>query len=205
MHSFFSVSHTIFFIKKLVPFVAALLVVNCSRTVSYTLSFLIDYIRLLRPLYCICLLEIPNSVLWYALKTYILKMRKLYITSAIMRLSRLLLVFHYHSRMFNIIVWYNLYEFLLTFSGCSIVCFFDMSILIISTIHDLYFTLTFTDYSRHRQCTYFTTHTSDTTHTSLITLHNNYTLVFNLSKPTLYTFMNEILMTSPFSLIDIYI
>ena len=104
MHSFFSVSPTIFFIKKLVPFVAALLVVNCSRTVSYTLSFLIDYIRLLRPLYCICLLEIPNSVLRYALKTYILKMRKLYITPAIMRLSRLLLVFHYHSRMFNIIV-----------------------------------------------------------------------------------------------------
>ena len=130
-------------------------------------------------------------------------MRKLYITPAIMRLSRLLLVFHYHSRMFNIIVQYNLYEFLLTFSGCSVVCFFDMSILIISTIHDLYFTLTFTDYSRHIQCTYFTTHTSDTTHTSLITLHNNYTLGFQPIKT--YTFMNEIPMTSPFSLIDIYI
>ena len=31
-----------------------------------------------------------------------------------------------------------------------------MYILIISTIHDLYFTLTFTEYSKHIQCTYFT-------------------------------------------------
>ena len=104
IHALFLFCIAYYFLHQEVPFVAALLVVNCSRTVSYTLSFLIDYIRLLRPLYCICLLEIPNSVLRYALKTYILKMRKLYITPAIMRLSRLLLVFHYHSRMFNIIV-----------------------------------------------------------------------------------------------------
>ena len=45
----------------------------------------------------------------------------------------------------------------------------------------------------------------DTTHTSLITLHNNYTLGFQLIKTYIYTFMNEIPMTSPFSLIDKYL
>ena len=46
---------------------------------------------------------------------------------------------------------------------------------------------------------------SDTTHTSLITLHNNYTLGFQPIKTYIYTFMNEIPMTSPFSLIDKYL
>ena len=45
----------------------------------------------------------------------------------------------------------------------------------------------------------------DITHTSLITSHNNYTLGVQPIKTYIYTFMNEIPMTSPFSSIDIYI
>ena len=50
-----------------------------------------------------------------------------------------------------------------------------------------------------------TLQTRDTTHTSSITLHNNYTLGFQPIKTYIYTFMNEIPMKSPFSLIDIYL
>jgi len=75
-----------------------------------------------------------------------------------------------------------------------------MSILIISTIHDLYFTLTFTEYSRHIQCTHLTSmrhytylidHVTQQLHIGILTY--------------IYTFMNEIPMTSTFSLIDIYL